>query len=1699
MGLFGGGDTIKIKIKIDSKVAIKGLDNIEKKLSRVGVIMNTKLVKSLDKMVRALTKMEKTAARLASTMSKSFSKLARAVKGTGTNIKVTTNNTMKLNQTLKQTAIVAGGSVTILGKGMDKNAKKVNRNAALMKKYAASIRWVGLAAMRGVHDIGRFISRASADIGKQIGGIMQAGGNKLKGIGSGKLAGNILSPVISTVRGIATAAISGVEKILQGTGKIVATFAGGLAKIAGAAISTLSGFVGAAVGIITKAGPLFGSVVGSTIGAIPKAIGDALDGVLKGVSEAFSGLVGLASGVFQAVVNVASQILNGLLTVVQKIVGGIINTFTGLIGKVAGIFGKVVGGAAAALATLGGIAIRQIGKMDRTLAKAFGLIPKAGLKAFKELRNGVSELARDIPYLSGEAVADGLFQAISAGARDPARALEIVKQSALAGVAGGLTDITEVVKSVTRVSAIFNEEIRTTTDLLFQTQNLGQLTFGELSRGIGLVAGITRTAKVELSDLLEVLAAGSRVLDAESLFTGTRRLVQTLAAPSPEARQQRKVLGIEFKTYTDDEKRELGKLEDEIKRKGDRLEDLLSAPFRGIRDRQEVRLLRDEIGTLNADLLNLEKASGKIKGVMAAIEEIESRGLSFEQIRGIIPEIRAAAVALGVQSLGKGTRDEIKNLLKDFKGAAEAAYKIAEQQLPARLSRAWGSFRELVRGVYDEVAGRLAGALDTIKSKLDTLAKSDAFKSFKESVAIFVNNAFTGIGNLTDYIVKNWDEITMRAGDLWDTFAEGVRTAWRVLEQVGGLLKDVTSEKTTANIQEAWEKIVAVWERAKVVIEELANGNFEPLTDEMTGLWTAFTQEAEIAWERVKGFALNTIADIIAAVSGMVDPVGKRIKETFTDPETGRFTRPFSREGDINAPVVPGTQGMGANTKFKTPSGRNIGLIELMELGGEDVRRRGETESGSGLLAKAGRGIGLLGGENVDAGPLAGGSGNSWRLYDNLVKAAGEGSDSGGMIESRMPAKLSAATNSIVGGTPGGANIETGAGGVIGEIIGKFIPDIDGMMSGLTDSAGGFTESLRKAGDAAIANADRMRGEVDADREASAALRKAKRAEQKAAQELRLKAEAAAKMLERLAALKKQAGPAAPAAAATSGDAASALSNATGYGPVPVKYGHGTAGAQAGKPAAKSAPTVVVSTGDGAAPFSPDTGYGAVPTKYGHGTASSQSPQAVAVKGTVDLNKKSIIALENEIKKTGVVPEGAEKFVSGQEKIGARAAATANSVTVPGITGGPGQSGDQYRADANIQRIGEALGSNFAGLLKSENESLVALKKLEDIPEEFFGALKKAGYLDSFGGGAQAPGKHAPAGVHAEYNATLKKEVIEKARAIQLASKEARAKAEATINQEKLNKAMLKHADEINAIKLAGYTSGLEDVKRTATATTAPGVSSTGRKRGFAEAGDPRRLAYPEVEKGRGAGIPVREGGFAAMNARTFGGADSQQKARAGLTKAEIQNANKLAKSMMAKGVKREDIDIGAIRAAVKKASQSQKDEIAARGGIEKVKKEELANAIVQKIADKQFKGDVTKVDEKTREQVKGVVEDTAGKKGLSRMSKGQTERALGKELEAAGIDAGNKGDIRESVEKMREATSEAATRKEATLSDVAKSMYDAILAQESADEKEIAALEKLIEIVNRQAEAAKKLQQRMEQLDNLITSEGGKPGKAGG
>lgn len=160
-------------------------------------------------------------------------------------------------------------------------------------------------------------------------------------------------------------------------------------------------------------------------------------------------------------------------------------------------------------------------------------ITQASDGALRSLSSTTLALSRELPQ-SANTLAEGLYDIASSGFQG-AKGIEVLDASAKAASAG----LTTTALSAQAIAGSLNAyglsaaSAKDVSDTLFQTVNLGVLSFGDLTQGIGQVIGTAAAAGVNLDQLGQAIAtmtlAGSQPAEA---FTQLNQLLAQIITPS---------------------------------------------------------------------------------------------------------------------------------------------------------------------------------------------------------------------------------------------------------------------------------------------------------------------------------------------------------------------------------------------------------------------------------------------------------------------------------------------------------------------------------------------------------------------------------------------------------------------------------------------------------------------------------------------------------------------------------------------------------------------------------------------------------------------------------------------------------------------------------------------------------------------------------------------------------------------------------------------------------------------------------------------------------------------------------------------------------------------------------------------------------------------------------------------------------------
>lgn len=193
----------------------------------------------------------------------------------------------------------------------------------------------------------------------------------------------------------------------------------------------------------------------------------------------------------------------------------------------------------------------------------FGLAVRGAVQLEREMRNvatisdtvrkdlggatrAVIEMSKTVPQ-SAVVLAKGLYDIASSGFAG-AEGMVVLKSSAVAASAG-LTDTATAARAITAVLNAYGKtasESSRVSDVLFQTVNLGVVTFEELAGVVGDFVGSAAAAGVPIEHASAALATMTLSgISASEAGTSLNRVLQSLIDPSDAMREKLKELGYE--------------------------------------------------------------------------------------------------------------------------------------------------------------------------------------------------------------------------------------------------------------------------------------------------------------------------------------------------------------------------------------------------------------------------------------------------------------------------------------------------------------------------------------------------------------------------------------------------------------------------------------------------------------------------------------------------------------------------------------------------------------------------------------------------------------------------------------------------------------------------------------------------------------------------------------------------------------------------------------------------------------------------------------------------------------------------------------------------------------------------------------------------------------------------------------------------
>lgn len=332
--------------------------------------------------------------------------------------------------------------------------------------------------------------------------------------------------------------------------------------------------------------------------------------------------------------------------------------------QAAGKLGVVVGGTIVAGFAL---AVGAAAKFETGMRNANSIM-KQSESELRATSAAVLDLSREVPQ-AATTLAAGLYDIASSGFQG-AEGLVVLEASAVAATAG-MTDTATSAKAITAVLNAYGREARDATDIsdvLFQTVNLGVLTFEELAQNVGDWVGTAAALGVDVDDASAALATMTLAgINAAEASTALNRVMQSFIKPSAEMTTAIEELGYES-------------------------------------------------GVAMVEALGL-------KGAVEAIDE--ATGGSVEQTANLYREVRAIKGVLALTAAdGKNYADVFDQITDEIEraGAAQEAYEEQSKAFSVQLDLAKSSLSAVAIEIGTNFLPILTGTVQMVGSVADAFA-----------------------------------------------------------------------------------------------------------------------------------------------------------------------------------------------------------------------------------------------------------------------------------------------------------------------------------------------------------------------------------------------------------------------------------------------------------------------------------------------------------------------------------------------------------------------------------------------------------------------------------------------------------------------------------------------------------------------------------------------------------------------------------------------------------------------------------------------------------------------------------------------------------------------------------------------------------------------------------------------------------------
>ena len=530
-------------------------------------------------------------------------------------------------------------------------------------------------------------------------------------------------------------------------------------------------------------------------------------------------------------------------------------------------------GAAAGAAAVYGV--KKFADFEQGMNQVFTLMPGASAEVRDQMIADVKKISSEMGIMTDQTI-PALYDAIGAGV-PPENVFAFIEVAQKAAV-GGATDLTTTIDGLTSVVNAYGADILdvgTASDIMFQTVNVGKVSFAELSQRLYNVVPTAQALGISFGEVGAAIAA-----------------MTAQGVPASVATTQLRQMFVE------------------LSKEGGKTSEL----FKSLAG-QSFREFITGGGTVQEALQLLEKYAGEAN----------------VGINDLFGSVEAGSGALVLTGRGTDAFTEALATMEDSAGATESAYEMMEQGINRQLEKLAADFNVIVldiagalvpvvngyilpalRGIVDGIKtvmswfgaaadspdslvgtlrGSLAPAIDYFQGKLSDLqawwddhspAFLAAWDALSASIRWSIENIVTPIATALVPVLDFFQEKLAYLFDWYEANAPLFIAAW---ENIGAAIKWVIDTVIVPIIEWAWPYIETIisgvldmllstvklftallagdWEAAGEALTEIAKGAMQALVGVISMGWDAIATGIEFVGQGILGFVYGLWTNIV--------------------------------------------------------------------------------------------------------------------------------------------------------------------------------------------------------------------------------------------------------------------------------------------------------------------------------------------------------------------------------------------------------------------------------------------------------------------------------------------------------------------------------------------------------------------------------------------------------------------------------------------------------------------------------------------------------------------------------------------------------------------------------------------------------------------------------------------------------------------